>query len=397
MPSPGDESLVALVLDTNVLVRDWLLESPAATHIRNQSAYGPLGLLVPELVIREAVRVYRRQLKAAQRDLHRALRQRRQLQAGAPDAVLERVNTTVDVAAAAAEYDSRLRQVLGRARARVLPLPGIDHERLVEDALQGRKPFDHEGHKGYRDALIWHSVLEAAPSFSRVILVSANHTDFAESSSDPEQLAPELVDDVSALRRGGAPALDVSLRKDLASVIAHEFPAQHSVVMQLRERLRTDRAFFGTVYDQLNDVNNQLSANVDLEPDIDITWEDLDLDFINDLHDFDVVGVAPGRAGSPSFVRIIGHADVQYQVEVPASSVFDERGVTVRDDIDWNEGAQRGRLTDVLPAELDFQALYVPGEDKLADVDLVTIREDWEWVEEGRMLGGPVERPQTFS
>jgi predicted nucleic acid-binding protein len=387
---------MALVLDANVLVEDWLLESPAATHIRNQSTYGPLAVLVPELVIREAVGVYRRHLKASQRELHRALKRRRQLQAGAPDPALEAVDTSVDVDVAAANYSSRLRQVLERAGVRVLPLPQVDHDRLIEDALQGRKPFDQEGHDGYRDALIWHSVLEVAASFSKVVVVSANHKDFAESSDDPEQLAHDLVDDVSALCQCGGRAPAVSLRKDLASVIANEFPAEHTVVMELRERLRTDQGFFAAVYDQLNDVNSQLYADIDLDPDVGVEWEDLSLDFINDLHDFDVVGVAPGRAGSPSFVRIIGHADVQYEVEVSAWSVFDERGVPARDDIDWNERTDKGRLTDVLPAELDFQALYVAGEDKLADVELVTIREDWDWVEEGRTIGGPVQRPENL-
>jgi predicted nucleic acid-binding protein len=397
VPRSRPERLDALVLDANVLVKDWLLESPAATHIRSQSAYGPLGLLVPELAIREVVRVYRRQLKTAQRELHSAPKKRRQLQAGAPDPVLERVSTSVDVDAAAAEYDSRLRQVLDRARARVLPLRSVSHERLVEEVLQGRKPFDQEGRKGYRDALIWHSVLEVAGTFRRVILVSANHTDFAESSKDPERLAHELVEDVAALHRGGEPAINVSLRKDLASVIEHEFPAQHTVVMELRERLQKDRAFFATVYNQLNDVQNQLLAELDLDPELDVEWEDLDLDFINDLHDFEVVGVAPGRAGSPSFVRIIGHADAQYQVEVSAWSAFDERGLPVRDDIDWNDRTDKGRLTDVLPAELDFQALYIPGEDKLAEVELITIREEWDWVDENRVIGGPVERPESLS
>jgi predicted nucleic acid-binding protein len=134
VPRSRPERLDALVLDANVLVKDWLLESPAATHIRNQFAYGPLGLLVPELAIREVVRVYRRQLKTAQRELHSAPKKRRQLQAGAPDPVLERVSTSVDVDAAAAEYDSRLRQVLDRARARVLPLRSVSHERLVEES-----------------------------------------------------------------------------------------------------------------------------------------------------------------------------------------------------------------------------------------------------------------------
>src|SRR5262249_37389788 len=95
--APGS---LALVLDTNVLVSDWLLESPAGTHIRSQSLYGPITLIVPELVVREVVRVYRRKLKGAQRELRNAIVLRRKLQAGAPDPALDQVVTDVNVDAA---------------------------------------------------------------------------------------------------------------------------------------------------------------------------------------------------------------------------------------------------------------------------------------------------------
>jgi predicted nucleic acid-binding protein len=386
-----------LVLDTNVIVEDWLLGSPAATHIRNLSAYGPVTLLVPDLVIREAVGVYRRRLKSAQRDLNRAVAQRRKLEVGARDPLLEQLDTSVDLDSAAIAYDLRLREVLDRAHATILPLPNVGHDRLVERALLGRKPFDQDGHNGYRDALIWHSVLEGAVAHDKTILVTANCSDFADSRDNPEQLATELTVDVEALRSREARPIEVKLRRDFAAVIEKEFPVHHAVVLDLRQRLQTDRQFFRSVYDQLNDVNNQLYADVDLDPDIDLEWDDVDLEFINDLHDFDVVGVAPGNAADPSFLRIIAHADVQYQVEVSAWSAFDERGLPVRQDIDWNERTEKGRLTDVLPAELEFQALYVPGDSKLSDVELMTIRENWDWVVEGRTLGGPVERPERLS
>ncbi len=224
--------------------------------------------------------------------------------------------------------------------------------------------------------------------------MTANHKDFARSADEAERLADDLIEDVTALGQAEPLRADVSIRRDLASVIEQDFPAQHGVVIELRERLRKDRAFFATVYDQLNDVNNQLYADADLDPDLDVEWEDLDLDFIHDLHDFDVVGVATGRSGSPSFVRIIGHADVQYRVEVSAWGAFDDRGLPVRQDIDWNERTEKGTLTEVLPAELDFQALYVTGESRLAEVELTTIREKWDWVAEGRLLGSPVKRPE---
>lgn len=385
-----------VVLDTNAIVGDWLLGSPAARHVRNQSAYGSLALVVPDLVVREAARVYRREFKAAQRELRTALLRRQRLDAGAPDQLLAQIDTSLDADAAAGRYESELRRVLERANARVLPLPTISHSRLINDALRGKKPFDQEGRKGYRDALIWHSVLGVAGCGTPLVLVTANHKDFARSADEQEKLADDLAEDLAALHQPGASQAEVRVRVSLASSIAQDFPAEDAVVLELRERLSKDRAFFATVYGQLNDHRNRVDPDVDLSPELGFDWDDLELDFVHDLHDFDVVSGAGGSGGSPSFVRIIGHADVQYHVEVQAREMMYRPNADALQDVDWNERTDTGTFTDVLPAELDFQALYTSGADTLGEVDLVALHEDWTWSADGRLLGSPVDRPDLL-
>ena len=107
-----DAPSLVLALDTNAFVGDWLLTSPAARHVRNQSVYGSLELVVPDLVVREAARVYRRDFKAAQRELRRAIVRRRHLDAGAPDQLLAQIDPSRDADVAAARYESELRQLL---------------------------------------------------------------------------------------------------------------------------------------------------------------------------------------------------------------------------------------------------------------------------------------------
>jgi PIN domain len=391
-----DARSLILILDTNAIVGDWLLASPAARHVRNQSTYGSLALVVPDLVVREAARVYRREFKAAQRELHTALLRRQRLDAGAPDQLLAQIDTSLDADAAAARHEAELRRVLERANARVLPLPDVSHARLINDSLRGEKPFDQEGRKGYRDALIWHSVLGVARCGTPLVLVTANHKDFARSADAQERLADDLAEDLAALRQAGAPQAEVRVRVSLASSIAQDFPAEDAVVLELRERLSKDRAFFATVYGQLNDYKNRVDPDVELNPELGFDWDDLELDFVHDLHAFDIVSGAGGSSGAPWFVRIVGHTDVQYHVEVSAREMMYRPSADALQDVHWNERTDTGTFTDVLPAELDFQALYTSGADTLGDVELVALHEDWSWSADGRLLGGPVDRPDLL-
>jgi hypothetical protein len=63
----------------------------------------------------------------------------------------------------------------------VLPYPAVPHRQVVARALARRRPFDPRGRGGYRDTLIWESVLELARQggVAHVVLVTRNHKDFA--------------------------------------------------------------------------------------------------------------------------------------------------------------------------------------------------------------------------
>lgn len=76
----------------------------------------------------------------------------------------------------------------------VLSDPSVSHSELVDRILAHRRPFTSD-EKGYRDALIWYSVLERADD-EPVVLLTANTKDFA--SKPDNALAPELQDDLTA-------------------------------------------------------------------------------------------------------------------------------------------------------------------------------------------------------
>lgn len=78
--------------------------------------------------------------------------------------------------------------------------PATDHKTTVLRALKRMKPFDRTGRVGYRDYVLWQSVLELAlqnPS-ETVVFISENTQDFCE-KENTDSLAQELQRDMDAM------------------------------------------------------------------------------------------------------------------------------------------------------------------------------------------------------
>lgn len=105
----------------------------------------------------------------------------------------------------------------------ILPYPSTPHSEVLARDFARKKPFDGKG-KGYRDALIWESILELARSNSEeIVLVSKNAGDFGKDGA----LHPDLVADVVAntwpasrirLAHGIRAAVDAYLQQSLPPV-----------------------------------------------------------------------------------------------------------------------------------------------------------------------------------
>jgi hypothetical protein len=103
----------------------------------------------------------------------------------------------------------------GGAGFELLPYPDVSHRQVVARALARRRPFDEDGHDGYRDALIWETVLALARTLphSRITLVSRNRKDFADDHGDA--LHPHLRADVG--RASGTASIE--LVRDVARLV----------------------------------------------------------------------------------------------------------------------------------------------------------------------------------
>jgi hypothetical protein len=163
-------------LDTTVLFADL---SMSGVHFRILFAgikHHNTQLMVSQVTLDEAARHFGDRRQKAVDDLRNAYRELLRIGEGSLG------EPNVDVFGFYPFHDPARWQVTPT----VLPYPEVTHETLVERDLSRRKPFTEKG-KGYRDALIWLSLVEAlgrADGPKRVAIVTGNSKDFADAAGN---------------------------------------------------------------------------------------------------------------------------------------------------------------------------------------------------------------------
>ncbi|MFI9220506.1 PIN domain-containing protein [Streptomyces werraensis] len=194
---------VTVAVDTSAFFSDLAMKNEAWVNTLLRAKRGEIDLWVPEVVIRESLRHFTRSLEVALKEMRDGLAKVRALRLD-EDLLPPRRDLEQAVRAKAEGFEVSFRQRLLDAQARILSLPSISHAELLSRALAEKKPFRHKmqdpdkkGPDGYRDALIWASITEAASNFTEddtLIFVTNNHKDFCD--RDGEAIAADLLADL---------------------------------------------------------------------------------------------------------------------------------------------------------------------------------------------------------
>lgn len=191
--SKADRSVCVLVIDANVLIRDFWWEGSGPQHLLKR-LFLMHTLVVPELALREAAM----HLEARATDLlgrldqsphndrllgqYQRLFRKRERDAESPQALARR-------------YMRFIRRMVDTHEGHVAPTPQVSVKRLLDRSLQRIKPFNKHD-RGLRDTLLWFGVLELIKRFKRVSFVSENTSDFADKS---RRLHPALEQEAQKL------------------------------------------------------------------------------------------------------------------------------------------------------------------------------------------------------
>ena len=221
-------------------------------------------VVVPEVVVQEVVKQFRERVENASHAIQANSRDLGYLTKNFETPLLPDVDTSVE------DFESNFRDRLKALNIRVLPLPTLPHQEMLNRDKENRRPF--VAGRGYRDALIWESILkdlDAEPS--DFIFVTANSKDFAAKVGD-DQLHSDLKQDLESIE----PACSGRLFATLKSFVDANIKPMLKSVDELKRALQTDSYPLFTVEQVVNEQIDRL-VNVEISTH-DIRVTDVDLD-----------------------------------------------------------------------------------------------------------------------
>jgi hypothetical protein len=190
--------LLYVILDANAIGVDPPLGKLGHRLLLDAHRSGDLVLVVPRLALREAVNVWKWQVKTQTDKLAKVAQQLRELLPSQ-----DWRSPTVDLDDAADRLHRELYDALEATGVATPDTPDVSHEELLNRALNRRQPFDQHG-SGYRDALLWHIVRHYASLGHHVVLISNDPAAFAEGRKKGAPLALNLANELTG---GGSACL----------------------------------------------------------------------------------------------------------------------------------------------------------------------------------------------
>lgn len=177
-----------VILDTNVIVADRWFKGGAFRLLLECFELADDVIVLPQVVVDEAVNNLREAVTSKTSDAQAAAKGLAYLTNEEIVQIPE-----IDLDKVLASYRQFLHSEVESRGGEVLPYPSVTHDSLVSRDLLRKKPFSAKG-TGYRDALIWHAVLDVLKETDDdVVLVTSNKADFA---SVEEGLHEDLAGDL---------------------------------------------------------------------------------------------------------------------------------------------------------------------------------------------------------
>ena len=225
-----------IVFDTTETFADLLLKGPNFVLLRSYIARNSAKLFVPSLVVEETINHYQEHLaqhvKSAKAEM-RSVENMMTSDKGLP--VIE-----VNVEECVEEFRAYLEKQIKWLGGKVIGFDNVTVDSLLSRSLERRKPFDGEGRKGFRDALLWetvlHEIIKPHGTGAKVALISKNSKDFGKN----EVFADELKRDCVA---AGASEDAVALYNGLPAFVEKEIKPQLEKLDAIFEAIRDEGEF----------------------------------------------------------------------------------------------------------------------------------------------------------
>lgn len=177
-------------IDTNIFFNNWYLRSPNFSVLANYLGNSGATMLLSEVVQQEVEAKFKAEREKLLKSLAVDLRR-----------VADFQHEPVSLETPALDGDFNFLKVVERRfeNVDVIAVDAVTCRDLVPRAINATRPF-REGEKGFRDTLIWMSLLAYLKKLSqrnlRLLLVTANSNDFFDKSPDGAVLHSDLRKDL---------------------------------------------------------------------------------------------------------------------------------------------------------------------------------------------------------
>ena len=205
-------SIDLVVIDSNALHDDPWFRSTHANLFLTQAAGIAQKVVFPEIVLRESVENLGRRVDVLQSKLNHDHSQLDRLTSGIP--IMSDWNIYDSIRTG---YERFLKTKVSEFGWILCPMPKVRHDHLVDMAINRHKPFDESG-SGYRDALIWYSIIEQIGGLENqtIILITNDKKAFG---SEDAGLNETLNAELSVTNPGSTVHIFESIRKFSTQVI----------------------------------------------------------------------------------------------------------------------------------------------------------------------------------
>jgi PIN domain len=185
-----------VVFDTCAVYPDLLLRGTQFEVLLSSASRLGITIVEPQLVVDELINKHRESLATLKRDWRKIGAETKRL--FGKDVVAPQVPWEKD----SFDYSEYLTTFLRKHNCKFLPYPSIPHADVVQAIFAKRHPF-HGGEYGYRDYVMWQSILEFFRTANeKIVFVTSNTKDFGSGT-----LAEAYVTDLQRLRPDGSIAL----------------------------------------------------------------------------------------------------------------------------------------------------------------------------------------------
>lgn len=190
-----------IVLDTNIVAENWTFDKSYHRAFIDFISNVNCQVVFPQIVWSEIKAIYCSQLKDALNKQASANRNVKKhfISDVIPDEYKE--DNRIDIDKSYDNYSSALLELLQCGEHSIIEYPEGILPILAEKAIARMKPFSNKGEE-FRDAILWHSVLELAKEYedlNPVIFISNNTNEFSD-TIDKKELHHELKYELSLLK-----------------------------------------------------------------------------------------------------------------------------------------------------------------------------------------------------